>query len=45
MYKTEQVQKGVRAIWNSQVEEADEIFGPEKEANARYALHYAEVIN
>mmetsp|Transcript_115481 Transcript_115481/g.172544 ORF Transcript_115481/g.172544 Transcript_115481/m.172544 type:complete len:526 (+) Transcript_115481:35-1612(+) len=42
MFKAEDVQKGVQAIWNSQVEEADEIFKAESATNARHALHYAE---
>jgi len=42
MFKSEEVRKGVFAIWNSQVEEADQIFSTQNTSNARYALHYAE---
>jgi hypothetical protein len=39
----EQINAGITFLWNNRFEEAEKIFGSQKDKVPRYALHYSEV--
>lgn len=39
----ENIRSGINFLWNNRFDEAEKLFGEQKDTSPRYALHHAEV--